>query len=241
MARLIPLLTHLEPPQACGGIRLDRFSPYFNHPHAFGLREVRAHSYYRYVFPLEEPDLDRLAYYFEFEWPNAPYPEEYTCSLRRAVGRWKAAPAKPRGQRPRLDLRRGKQAIFITDTRSCAACRRHRLTGLAAEIYLLCDTARTLPSLINDLGGRISDSHVRRILRSLRQAGLLVEDEGHYLSLAVWRDRAKWTSQGAFNLDDGKITAANEGRSQTLSIASPNRPISRDIYCAETERSNRHA
>jgi hypothetical protein len=32
MARLLPLLTHLGPPQSCGPIRLDRFSPYFNHP-----------------------------------------------------------------------------------------------------------------------------------------------------------------------------------------------------------------
>jgi len=208
MAKLIPLLTHLDPPQACGAIRLDRFSPYFNRPTAFGLREVRAHSYYRHVFPLAGPDLDRLAYYFEFDWPQAPYPEEYTRRLRRAFRRWKASTDAPPRQRPRLDLRRRAQAVFITDTRPCAVRRMHRLVGLAAEIYLLCDTAKTVPSLLKDLGSHISDSQVRGVLRTLQKARLLVEDNGHHLSLAVWRNRANWISRVSCELDDGNIARA---------------------------------
>jgi ribosomal peptide maturation radical SAM protein 1 len=106
MAKLIPLLVHLNPPSSCGHIRLDRFSPQFKDPEAFGLREVRPHSYYRYVFPIGRPDLDRLAYNFEFERPEGQHPEQYTRALRRAVRRWKALANTPTRQRPHLDLRR---------------------------------------------------------------------------------------------------------------------------------------
>ena len=228
MAKLLPLLTHLDPPQSCGAIRLDRFSPYFDHPDAFGLREVRAHSYYRYVFPLAGPALDRLAYYFEFEWPQAPYPEEYTRGLRRAFRRWKVSADAPPRQRPRLDLRRRAEAVFITDTRPCAVRRAHRLVGLAAEIYLLCDTAKTVPSLLKDLGSHISDSRVRGVLRTLQKARLLVEDDGHYLSLAIWRNRANWNSRGFYELDHGNAGQANEHRSSALSSGALMRTISRD-------------
>jgi ribosomal peptide maturation radical SAM protein 1 len=217
MAKLIPLLTHLTPPQSCGPIRLDRFSPYFNHPEAFGLRNVRAHSYYRYVFPLAAPDLDRLAYYFEFEWPHAPYPEEYTRSLRRAFRRWKVSAAAPPRLRPRLDLRRRAEKVLITDTRPCAVRRRHRLAGPAAEIYLLCDTAKTVPGLLKELGGHISESRVRDVLRTLQKARLLVENDGQYLSLAVWRNRANQKSSNVCELDDGIADQANEHRSSRLS------------------------
>jgi ribosomal peptide maturation radical SAM protein 1 len=241
MAKLIPLLAHLNPPGGCGAIRLDRFSPYFNRPDAFGLREVRAHSYYRYVFPLAKPDLDRLAYYFEFDWPQAPYPNEYTGSLRRVVRRWKALTDVLPRQRPRLDLRWTPQALFVNDTRPCAVRRRHRLTGLAAEIYLLCDTVKTVPSLVKDLGAGISGSNVRRILRSLGKARLLAEDDGHYLSLAVWRNRAKPSLQGMIAGGAGKIAEPFKQTSARTLDSPAKETFSRNGHHFEPERSNLHA
>jgi ribosomal peptide maturation radical SAM protein 1 len=191
MATLLPLLTHLEPPQACGPIRLCRFSPYFNQPEAFGLRRVRADSYYRYVFPLPEPDLNRLAYYFEFEWPNSPAPSEYTHGLQRAVRRWKTSTGVSPKDRPRLDLREKGGRVSIIDTRPCAVRRAHLLAGLAAEIYLLCDTPQTLPALALGLSHRVSSSEVQAVLRRLQKAKLLIERGGYYVSLAVWRNRGR--------------------------------------------------
>jgi ribosomal peptide maturation radical SAM protein 1 len=194
MAKLLPLLTHLDPPQACGAIRMDRFSPHFNRPDAFGLRIVRAHSYYRYVFPLPEPDLNRLAYYFEFDGPQTPHAQQYTRSLRRAFKRWKKVESLPRGKRPRLDLRRTGRGVSVIDTRECSVRRVQRLTGLAAEIYLLCDSARTVPGLVKELAKRISEKDLRRLLRRLLEARLMIESDGQYLSLAVRRDRGKATN-----------------------------------------------
>ena len=209
MAKWIPLLTHLTPPQSCGPIRLDRFSPYFNHPDSFGLRNVRAHSYYRYVFPFSGPNLDRLAYYFEFDWPQARYAERYTRGLRRAVRRWKDSADAPRRQRPRLHLRRTGKTVIVTDTRPGAVRRVHRLTGLAAQICLLCDTAKTVPGILKILGPGIAESGVRVVLGTLQKARLLVEDDGHHLSLAIWRNRAN-NFPVICGLDDRNVTEANE-------------------------------
>jgi uncharacterized protein YjiS (DUF1127 family) len=150
---------------------------------------VRADSYYRYVFPLPEADLNRLAYYFEFEWPGASAPNEYTHALRRVVREWKTSADVSAKQRPRLDLREKEGGIVITDTRPCAVRRVHPLAGLAAEIYLRCDTPETLSSLALNLSHQASASEVRRELRRLQKAKLLVERDGHHLSLAVWRHR----------------------------------------------------
>jgi hypothetical protein len=170
--------------------RLDRFSPYFNHPEVFGLREVRPHAYYRYVFPLGRQDLDRLAYYFEFELPAGQRPEKYTDALRREVRHWKSLANARARQRPHLNLRQTATGVLITDTRPCAVARTHRLVGLTADIYLLCDTARTIPGLQTDIHDHIPEPKIRSVLQTLQKARLMIEDDGHYLSLAVWRNRA---------------------------------------------------
>lgn len=41
MANLIPLLTHLHPPNYAGPFRLDRFSPCFENPYEHGIREIK--------------------------------------------------------------------------------------------------------------------------------------------------------------------------------------------------------
>ena len=64
------------------------------------------------------------------------------------------------------------------------------LTGLDARIYLVCDTAQTPRSVARQLGDSFSAEEIRARLESFRDARLMVEMDGHYLSLAVWRRRA---------------------------------------------------
>ena len=43
-ARLIPLITHLQPPSSVSRFRLDRFSPMFENPEKYGITEVAPFS-----------------------------------------------------------------------------------------------------------------------------------------------------------------------------------------------------
>jgi hypothetical protein len=152
------------------------------------------------VFPLPESELNRLAYYFEFDGSGATDPVHYTRGMRRACRQWQHCWDVPPRSRPRLDLRMTRRGVVITDTRPCAVRREHRLPTLAGEIYLRCDTARTVAGLAEEFDGRASSREVLRTLQSLRRARLLLAAEGQYLSLAVFRDRPQsagieWDSQ----------------------------------------------
>jgi hypothetical protein len=72
MRNLIPLLTHLEPPQSCRHIRFDRNSAYVNDPAEYGLTNLRPALAYQYVYhSLVEDDRAQIAYYFEAEYADA--------------------------------------------------------------------------------------------------------------------------------------------------------------------------
>jgi ribosomal peptide maturation radical SAM protein 1 len=189
MARLIPTISHLTPPGACGSFRLDRFSPMFMHPEEFRLAGVRPHRAYYYAFPLGRQDLGRLAYYFEFDYADGRDPSAYASRVERASARWTSLHRLPPKRRPVLDMHRADDVVIVKDTRPCAVAPEHRLEGLAAELYLLCDDTRGLPGLRRELDGRADEAEIRDALGGLLAVGLMAEMEGQYLSLAVVRDR----------------------------------------------------
>lgn len=65
--RLLPLVRHLAPPTGVHHLSIDRFSPYFNQPEEFGIRNVRPMAAYHPVFPSEAP-LSQIAYHFVGEY-----------------------------------------------------------------------------------------------------------------------------------------------------------------------------
>jgi hypothetical protein len=107
--------------------------------------------------------------------------------LGEEVARW---PEWTDEKRPRLDLFQAGSIVLITDTRTCARRRSFVLTGLDAKIYLGCDTAQTPRSIARQLGDSFSEGEIRASLESFRDAQLMAEMDGRYLSLAVWRNRA---------------------------------------------------
>lgn len=181
MAALLPLLFHLQPPQAMLPMRYDRFSPYQTRPADFGI-EIAPNRSYRYIYPLAPALLDDLAYFFQGvsqagevappDWPpsrkgpaHAAVDVLVTDWLQRF---WSKLP-------PLLSMTDDGDRLIIVDTRPCATERRVTLTGRAREVYLACDVPRRaahLPdadALLDDFGAR----------------GLMVCIDGQYLSLAV--------------------------------------------------------
>jgi len=61
---MIPLLTHLDPPSRCSKISFDRFSPYFDHPKEFGIRNLRPAPIYTDIYPKELIHSEDIAYHF---------------------------------------------------------------------------------------------------------------------------------------------------------------------------------
>lgn len=182
MASLVSRLTHLPAPRGFGSIRLDRFSPNFTNAERLGFANVRPFEPYRHVFAAPDAVLANLAYFFEFDYPDGRDPETYARPLARALGRWQ------RQHRDSdlcyLDV---DGLLIVWDFRPGARRALIILRGLDRELHGACDEITDFSSL----AALASDQHaageadVRQRLDRLVADGLVLEDHGRYLALAV--------------------------------------------------------
>jgi ribosomal peptide maturation radical SAM protein 1 len=183
MARLIPHLTHLDPPTGFGHIRFDRYSAYLEEPASFGITRLKPVRAYRAIYhSLAEDDLRDLAVHFDAEYADvAPL---YRNSMDQAVRAWLGS----RGAR--LDVFPSAGSIHIVDTRQPGTAHEYRFDGLAAQLYLLCDAAQTVRALLAapSICGRASEAEVVALLDQFVGLGLMIHPGGQYLSLAVTRE-----------------------------------------------------
>ena len=191
MGELVPLLCHLQPPVVVSPIRLDRFSPFYMRSSEFGLTNVRPTVSYYYVYPLGRRELSRLAYFFDYDYEDGREPRVYVDVLRGVVNSkwWDVWFKRPPEERPRLDAHCDGRTINITDTRAAAVETTHHLEGLAAELYLRCDSAKSLTSLQREFAAKADAADVLKTLEELVALKLMIEVEGQYLSLAVMHTR----------------------------------------------------
>ena len=94
LAELAPKLTHLVPPTASDGIRLDRFSPNFFDADRLGFTDVAPLPAYGHVYRLPPEALMNMAYYFSFRYADGRDPAAYIGGAVRQVDKWKRAHTK---------------------------------------------------------------------------------------------------------------------------------------------------
>ncbi len=181
MAKVLPLLAHLQPPTFCLPIRMDRFSPLYVIQEKAGAERHRPMPAYSYVFPVNNKALKNLAYFFEFDYCDCREPASYAFPVIQAAAHW-VAEARAGA---RLDLFHTRDLALITDTRRCATTSTHVLTGVAAQVCLACDSSQTASGLARTL--EISEAQAHTYLEQLIDTKLMVEMEGRYLSLPVIR------------------------------------------------------
>lgn len=184
--RIIPLLRHLPPPDGSGRIWLERFSPYF-FDRSFPVQNVRPLEVYRFIYPEEQIRHSEIAYFFDYEMDSA-LPDDSHRELRREVEAWKSAwESKPR---PALMYQRAPDWIQVVDRRT-ADVTAHAFEGDDAAIYEFCgETERTVDSVTRRLAQNngstpIDVQRVRRTLAEFCEKGLMIEENGRFLSLAL--------------------------------------------------------
>ncbi|HEY3569904.1 MAG TPA: RiPP maturation radical SAM C-methyltransferase [Thermoanaerobaculia bacterium] len=178
MARLLPLLTHLTPPQTAKPIRLDRYSPNFELGPELGFEEIRPCAAYGYVYPLPVEALQSLAYHFDFRYADDRDVETYTAPVAREVERWRAVHPESA-----LMMEARGEELRIWDLRPAAAETLTVLTGLERDLYLACDGVRGLRRLSEETG--VAKEEIERRLAPLLERGLMVRQGDLLLSLAI--------------------------------------------------------
>ncbi|MCC6353349.1 MAG: hypothetical protein IT577_05645 [Verrucomicrobiae bacterium] len=165
---LIPLLEHLNPPTGLFHLSVDRFSPYFQEPEAFGLSNIRPIPSYDAALPTK--DITRLiAFHFIADYTSETRAGSVTIkALDRAIAAWRASWMTPDRPLPLLELAfLGDNNFLLVDTRS-----------IASATFQFIDETKARVAIAGD----VSDDDAVHWALASRCA---VEFEGRVLPLAV--------------------------------------------------------
>jgi magnesium-protoporphyrin IX monomethyl ester (oxidative) cyclase len=233
MAELMPLISHLQPPSGVSFIQFNRFSPYQMRPRDFGI-DLSPDRAYSYVYPWDEKAIGDFAYFFDdYSADREQIEMSQHCDLKRpglaAVrrafllwqqewsGRMHPNPFAVEPPATLVMVERGDE-LEITDTRRCRVAPRHRLTGLSRAVYEICDQAHNPDGILRRLQAHYEKSckwdEVAPLVADLCARKLMVEMEGHFLSLAMRGPLRPLPHMR--NYPGGRIVSATEARAARL-------------------------
>jgi ribosomal peptide maturation radical SAM protein 1 len=175
-------LIHLQPPEGSGRIWLERFSPLYSEPERFGLSRREPERSYRYVYP-ERVDLDRIAYFFDYELDGA-LPESTYEPLRRALTAW--ADSWRSEPQPTLTYWSAPGFLQIHDGRYPGRGGTYTFEGTLADIYLACtDRPATAAAIRRRLRLGRPVGFVEEVLDEFQRRGLMFRDDALAVALAL--------------------------------------------------------
>lgn len=182
-ASLMPMLAHLQPPGRIGRIWLERFSPHFSEE-ALKFREVSPRPAYRFAYPIDDLDYEKVAYFFDYRADHGAAPEAI-ATVARQIELWNEAWADPGVF---LDYVRGPGWIAIRDTRA-GRKRTGRLHGWQAQAYEICgDSPHNVERIAKDLrqsGAQVEELEIQKFLQFAVEQEICIEEEGKYFGLAL--------------------------------------------------------
>ncbi|HXD30598.1 MAG TPA: RiPP maturation radical SAM C-methyltransferase [Pyrinomonadaceae bacterium] len=185
MADVMKSLGHLQPPSLIR-LGIERFSPYHQRPQNYNLEIVGPRPYYRFAYPCDESALSDLAYSFDYRYRDGQQPEAYIKAIKQSIEHWQSN--YDEGSLA-LQYSRGPGFLIINDRRPALESADYHLAEEEARIYLACDSGATPKAIWESLkeegGVTATIEDVEDYLEELREARLVYEEDGVYLSLAV--------------------------------------------------------
>lgn len=141
MAQLMPLLAHLDPPNAMHRIVIDRFSPLYRGHDSNGIGAVRPFDAYRALYPAEIDTAD-IAYHFNGSYSTELLDDpDLLDQLGAAIAQWRAIATR---QPPAvLQLFERDGAAVVLDTRPVAVRPMTPLTPAQRDLLIALDRPRT--------------------------------------------------------------------------------------------------
>jgi ribosomal peptide maturation radical SAM protein 1 len=187
MEAWLPKLFHLHPPTG-GPVRIEchRFSPYFFRKGLY-CENVRAAAWYRGIYPEDQFDLDRVAYYFDVDWKDIlddPAYDGVLRVLRDWMQRW-----REESEVPRLTMHEVGDTLEIEDTRTREPVVWQLGPTQAALYRAIGDIAH--PGKVGELvagdpaAGVLTADEIRAVLLEFVAQGLALEEHDKFLALAL--------------------------------------------------------
>jgi hypothetical protein len=172
----------LPPPENSARISLERFSPMFTEQDTFRLRHRSPERSYRYIYP-ETVDLERVAYFFDYEFDGG-LPDSAYADVSRAAEEWFRAWQD--GNPPVLKYWSAPGFVQIYDERQRGRGGSYTLEDTLADLYLACVNRPTTAAAVRaSLGLDLPADGIQELFEEFQRLGLMFLDEKFVLALAV--------------------------------------------------------
>lgn len=149
MAALMPLLAHLDPPNAMHRIVIDRFSPLYRGHETNGIGRVTPFPAYRALYP-SAIDTAEIAYHFEGDYSTELLEDsDLRDRLGSAIAAWRAT--STRNPPPVLELFEREGGAVVLDTRPVAARAMTPLTPAQHALLVVLDRPRSRSAIKPEL------------------------------------------------------------------------------------------
>jgi len=184
----LPSLMHLPPPTDVFMVRFDRYSVYHAESARFGLR-LRPADSYAHIYPFDGDAIERLAYFFVDDGvEHYAVVAEWYSSLQRLVQQWRDrwADRASRGN-PCLTLTSLPTGEALIKDSRMPQVSTTVLDPVKTNIMLRSSSAIQLHKLTTETG--LDDRQLASVVAELSAAGLIFQEGGRILSLAMPEDR----------------------------------------------------
>ncbi|MGK7956199.1 MAG: RiPP maturation radical SAM C-methyltransferase [Crocosphaera sp.] len=187
MQQWIPQLVHFAPPP--GGspkIECHRFSPYFTDKERW-FKQCQPAAWYQGLFPQDQIDLSRIAYYFDVEWKDTLDDEVYdemVEAIQLWIRIWRDAK-----DLPKLSYHFTSDGLLLIEDTRWRRSTMFSFNEAEAAVYEGIDTPISFKQLMKKLSGtpgeKLSSVEVEAILEQFIQSELALFDGKFYLSIAI--------------------------------------------------------
>ncbi|MFO7761432.1 MAG: RiPP maturation radical SAM C-methyltransferase [Desulfobia sp.] len=168
-------------------------SPVWQNPRDYGLLAVYNHPYYKDLFP--EDVCRRMRFMIQDYRGDKMMQRKIWRPVAEAVKKWQKdyeqLHSKPYAG-PVLTWHDGQQFLILRERRIREDSVNHRLEGTSREIYLFCEHRRGFEE-IREKFSSFSADKIKSFLSMMTTKGLMFEDGGHYLSLAIPADQCRYS------------------------------------------------
>lgn len=191
--KLIPIMQHLMPPSAVWPVTIQKHSLYSKRREEYGLELVPDIELLQYLYPYDEEDLQKIAYYYDVvnkEDLYSPLKIKRIIKTQELIAEWKKAWQQGEDKIvPNLYLEQKYEKYYIYDSRNNSEIW-HEIDVCQKELLNLLGKEKNLEQ-IKDAMPSYTGTEIEEKVNSLMEKGLLFEENGKYMNF-IYLEKPKF-------------------------------------------------